>query len=393
MLQVLGATAIFVALLWLLSRTMRRLQRWILGRGESGSLETAKIVRLEWIQALILFPLRLLRWVIVAVLAYVYLGFVLTQFPWTRPIAVRLLDLVINPLRTLLDGLVGYLPNLFFLVILCLVLRYTLRLLRKIFLEIGKGNITFPGFYADWAVPTYKILRVVIIAFAAIIAFPYIPGSGSPAFQGISIFAGILFSLGSTSAIANAVAGIILTYMRGYKVGDVVRIGETFGTVETTTLLITRLRTWKNVEVTIPNATVMGAHVTNYSIMATKGNLILPTTVTIGYDTPWRQVHSLLRQAAARTPQILQNPAPFVLQQSLGDFYVTYELNVFTDRAEQILEIYSELHKNIQDAFNEYGVQIMSPNYMMDRDTPTFVPKEKWYTPPAPAPGEPGADT
>jgi small-conductance mechanosensitive channel len=351
------------------------------------------VIRLEWLQAGILTVLGLVRWALVAFIGYFYVGFVLARFPWTRGLASDLLELVVQPLAVLWEGLVGYLPNLFFLIVLAVVVRYILRGLRVFFQEVGLGRVKLPGFYQDWAVPTYKIVRVLVLAFAAVVAFPYIPGSSSPAFQGISIFAGILFSLGSTSAVSNIVAGVILTYMRGYKVGDIVRIGETTGRVTECTLLVTRLRTPKNVDITIPNSTVLGAHVTNYSAQAEVGNLILPTTVTIGYDAPWRQVHAMLREAAAKTADVLEEPAPFVLQKSLDDFYVTYELNVYTRRADRMNRVYSDLHRNIQDTFNTYGVQIMSPNYEADRDAPTVVPRERWYAAPAPGPGEPGSDT
>ncbi len=392
LLETLAATAVLALLLWLLAWGRRWVRAWVAGQEGKADTGAKKVIRLEWLQAGLLSFIGLVRWAIAAVLAYVYVGFVLTRFPWTRGIAASLLELVLEPLRVFWEGFVDYLPSLFFLLVLAVIVRYILRALRLFFVEVGRGKVTLPGFYQDWADPTYKIVRVLIIAFAAVIAFPYIPGSSSPAFQGISIFAGILFSLGSTSAVANVVAGVILTYMRGFKVGDIVRIGETGGRVTATTLLVTRLQTPKNVEVTIPNATVLSGHVTNFSAQAAVGNLILPTSVTIGYDAPWRQVHAMLRQAAARTPDILQEPAPFVLQKSLDDFYVSYELNVYVRRADRMLRVYSDLHKNIQDAFNEYGVQIMSPNYEADREAVTVVPKEKWYAPPAPQPGEPGAD-
>jgi small-conductance mechanosensitive channel len=390
--ETLAATAVFLFLLWALAGVKRRMQAWLSGPAQAVESGVKKVIHIEWLQAGFLTLVGLVRWALVAIVAYLYVGFVLTRFPWTRGFAVQLLGLVVEPLKVLWDGFVAYLPNLFFLAVLAILVRYILRGLRAFFVEVGRGRIVLPGFYQDWADPTYKMVRVLVIAFAVVVAFPYIPGSSSPAFQGISIFAGILFSLGSTSAVANIVAGVILTYMRGFKVGDIVRIGDTAGRVMDTTLLVTRVRTPKNLDITIPNSTVLSGHVTNYSAQAAEGRLILPTTVTIGYDTPWRQVHAMLRQAAARTPDVLQEPAPFVLQKSLDDFYVTYELNVYTRRADGMLRVYSDLHKNIQDAFNEHGVQIMSPNYEADRGTVTVVPKDKWYAPPAPRPGEPGAD-
>jgi small-conductance mechanosensitive channel len=208
----------------------------------------------------------------------------------------------------------------------------------------------------------------------------------------VSIFIGVLLSLGSSSAVANVVAGVILTYMRAFKTGDYVRISDTVGTVVGSNLLVTRILTPKNVEITVPNSSILATHVTNYSMRAREKQLILNTTVTIGYDAPWRQVHALLTMAAEKTRAVLKDPAPFVLQNSLDDFYVTYELNAYTDDAVNMVYTYADLHKNIQDLFNEYGVQIMSPNYLADRPHPTVVPKERWYAAPAKQPGEAGAD-
>jgi len=183
--------------------------------------------------------------------------------------------------------------------------------------------------------------------------------------------------------IANIVAGTMLTYMRAFKEGDRIQIGEYMGDVLRTRLQVTHLRTIKNEEIIVPNAVVISGHILNYSSQAHDVGLILHTTVTIGYDAPWRQVHALLLMAAEKTKGLMREPAPFILQRSLDDFYVSYELNVYTDTPRLMLDLYSELHQNIQDAFNEYSVQIMSPNYMVDRAKPTYVPKERWYAAPA----------
>jgi small-conductance mechanosensitive channel len=262
--------------------------------------------------------------------------------------------------------------------------------MRLFFHEIEKEALTFKGFYPEWAQPSYRIGRLLVIAFAAVMAFPYIPGSESSAFKGISIFLGVLFSLGSTSFIANILAGYTLTYRRVFKIGDRVKIADFIGDVVETKLQVTHLHTVKNEEIIVPNSMIVSGHVINYSSLAREKGLILHTTVTIGYDAPWRQVHAMLLMAAEKTPGLLREPAPFVLQKSLGDFYVNYELNVHTDNPLEMTKLYSELHQNIQDVFNEYGVQIMSPAYESDPDRPKFVPKEKWYSPPAKPPVDPG---
>jgi len=230
--------------------------------------------------------------------------------------------------------------------------------------------------------PTYKIVRFFILAFALTVAFPYIPGSKSEAFKGVSIFLGVLFSLGSTSTISNVMAGLSITYMRAFKVGDRVRIGDTVGDVIDQSLLVTHVRTIKNEDVTVPNSMVLGAHIVNYSARAKEEGLILHTAVTIGYDAPWRTVHELLVESARKTPCILVTPAPFVLQTALNDFYVTYELNAHTDEPRQMVNTYSALHRHIQDTFNEAGVEIMSPHYAQLRDgnrtaiPDAYLPKE-----------------
>jgi small-conductance mechanosensitive channel len=386
----LVATIVLVVVLRLLALIGRWLDTMLGARIHGISVRQTEIIRAEWLRKSFHSLQQFVRGILVIIVVYSYLQFVLSRFVWTRPLAGQLLDLTLGPLRTIGLSLWNYLPNLFFLLVVWFLTRYVIKLFRFVFGEIDRGRIVLPGFYADWATPTFKIVRVLIVAFALVVAFPYIPGSDSPAFKGVSIFLGVLFSLGSTSAVANVVAGVILTYMRSFKVGEVVRMQDTVGLVVNHGLLVTRLRTPKNVEVTIPNSAILGTYVINYSVEAKIGRLILPTSITIGYDTPWRQVHALLQMAAEKTTDILKEPQPFVLQSALNDFYVTYELNVYSDAPERMPRIYSELHQNIQDAFNEYGVQIMSPNYVMDRAKPTVVPPEQWYEPPAKKPGAPG---
>ena len=289
-------------------------------------------------------------------------------FPWTRGYAQVLVAYVLSPLRLIADAAIAYLPNLFFIVVIVIVASYLMKFVKMIFNELGRGTISFPNFYPEWAEPTYKIIRFLIMALTLIIIFPYLPGSKSPAFQGISIFLGVLFSLGSTSAIANIVAGVILTYMRAFKIGDRVKIADTMGDVIEKTLLITRVRTIKNVEITIANSMVLGSHIINFSSSASEEGLILHTTVTIGYDAPWRTVHKLLIDAALSTEGILKQPDPFIFQTALDDFYVHYELNAYTDQPSRMAKIYSDLHTNIQDKFNAAGVEIMSPHYSSVRD-------------------------
>ena len=276
-------------------------------------------------------------------------------------------------------GLVDALPNLFFLVILALVTRYLLKFLRLFFDALARGAVALQGFDVDWALPTYRVLRLLVLAFALVVAYPYIPGSGSAAFQGVSLFLGVIVSLGSTSIIANILAGYAITYRRAFRLGDRIRVGDAVGDVTEMRLQVTHLRSLKNEEIVLPNSLIMNSQVLNYSTLAKTNGLILHTAVGIGYETPWRQVEALLLMAAARTEGLKREPAPFVLQQALGDFSVSYELNAYCGDAAQMMPLYTALHRNILDVFNEHGVAIMTPAYVADPPQPKLVPKAQGF--------------
>jgi small-conductance mechanosensitive channel len=274
-------------------------------------------------------------------------------------------------------------PDLAFLFVLTIVVRYVLKLAQAYFDGIEHGTIRLREFEPEWAQPTFRIVRVLIVAFALVVAYPYLPGSQSEAFKGISLFLGLVFSLGSSSALANIIAGYSLTYRRAFRIGDRIRIGSDVGDVTAIRLQVTHLRSVKNEEIIIPNSNILNSNVVNYSRLARECGLILHTKVGIGYETPWRQVEAMLLAAAARTPGLLREPPPFVLHSELADFAVTYELNVYCDNPQAQLSLYTELHRNILDEFNEYGVQIMTPSYEADPAEPKIVPKSKWFEAPA----------
>ena len=232
---------------------------------------------------------------------------------------------------------------------------------------------------------------MAVVAFALVVAYPYIPGSRSAAFQGISIFLGVMFSIGSSSFISNIIAGYSMTYRRAFRLGDRIQVGDIYGDVTEIRLQVTHLRSIKNEEMVVPNSMLLNSSVVNYSALARTRGLILHTTVGIGYETPWRQVEAMLLLAAERTPGLSSQASPFVLQKSLGDFCVTYEINVYCENPTEMGALYTSLHRNILDVFNEYGVQIMTPAYEGDPDRPKVVPKEQWFAAPAPppAPGPP----
>jgi len=374
------ATAVFALALRLGGSLLRRITAG-LGTWGAAHLKAVRIQKVEFVSAqrlteLLLGAIRVARAAMMLVLAYFYLVAVLSFFPWTQHLAGSILGYVLEPLGRAWRGFTDYLPSVFFIAVIAVLTRYALKLVHVVFRAVATGALTFRGFHAEWGEPTYKIVRFLVLAFAVVVAFPYLPGSRSDAFKGVSLFLGVLFSLGSSSAIANIVAGIVLTYTRAFQAGDRVQIGATTGDVVEKTLLVTRVRTIKNEDVTIPNAIVLGSHMTNYSAVAHSKGLVLHTTVTIGYDAPWREVHELLLAAARGTANVLTEPPPFVLQRSLDDFFVTYELNAYTDRPEVMARTYSDLHQNIQDRFNEAGVEIMSPHFAAHRDgNRTAVPE------------------
>lgn len=332
------------------------------------TIKSYQIISPARINQVVTFSISVAKVILVLILSYFYIPLVLSFFPWTDQWAPKIINYILDPIKHIFWVVTNYAPNLFFIAVILAFTHYVLKFVRLIFNEIEVGNLKFSGFHKEWAQPTFKLLKFVAYAISFVMIFPYLPGSSSPAFQGLSVFLGVLVSFGSGSAIANMVSGIVMTYMRPFRLGDRVRIAETVGDVIEKNFLVTRIKTIKNVEVTIPNAMVLGSHIINYSSSALDDGLILNTTVTIGYDVPWVRVHELLKQAASRTEHIDREKESYVLQTSLDDFYVSYELNAFTKQANKMAKIYSDLHQNIQDAFNAGGVEIMSPHYSSLRD-------------------------
>jgi small-conductance mechanosensitive channel len=378
--------ALAIAGVLLLNFWSGRLITRVLERRAGAVQPSVSIVKAERIHDAIRQVRHFLTGALLLIILFEFASFALGRFPGTRYLANHLISLVVDPLRVIGQGALEQLPNVVFLAVLTVVFRVALRVFRAVFEAVERGTLPLPGFEADWALPTYKIVRFAWIAFGVVVAYPYLPGSRSEAFKGVSIFVGVLFSLGSSSAIANVIAGYLLIYRRAFRIGDRVKIGETVGDVTDSRLQVTRLRSLKNEEVVIPNSTILNSEVTNYTALARTQGLILHTTVGIGYETPWRQVEAMLLLAAERTPGILRTPAPFVLQRALADYSVNYEINVFTDRADLLLELYHELHRSVLDVFNEYGVQIMTPSYMADPAQPKIVRSADWHLAPAAPP-------
>jgi small-conductance mechanosensitive channel len=387
LIESLIATLIFggaVVLVWWVTRWLRRLLgQWIEHRLHATHMESLEIVRADRIAETSRQALHLLAGLILLGLAFQYLSFTLSLFPSTRALGNNVSALLVGPLQTMGTELVDQVPNVAFLAVLFVLVRVVLRAVRAVFDAIGRGALRLPDFEPEWSTPTYKVVRLVIIAFGLVVAYPYLPGSHSEAFKGISLFIGVLISFGSSSAISNLIAGYVLIYRRAFRVGDLVKIGSVIGEVTDYRILATRLKSFKNEEVSVPNSQILSSEVTNYSALARKGGLILHTEVGIGYETPWRQVEAMLLAAAAKTTGILQMPAPFVLQRALANYSVTYELNVYCADALKMLDIYHDLHRQILDVFNQYGVQIMTPAYMADPAAPKIVKSKEWYAAPA----------
>jgi small-conductance mechanosensitive channel len=381
-----AVVAFLIALMlviWLWRWMLAALERRYRERIHSVGIQSFQIVRAERIWSTVRTAMITARTFLILILAFICAHVVLGLFPWTQGTARRLVDYVLGPLATLGNGLIAQIPSLLFLLILFLIARYTLKLIHLFFSAVGRGEVKLESFDPDWAEPTYKIVRVLVIVFALVVAYPYIPGSSSDAFKGISLFIGVVFSLGSSSIIANMLAGYTMTYRRAFRVGDRVKIGDVIGDVSEIRLQVTHVRTVKNEEVIVPNSKILGDEVVNYSTLARTTGLILHTRVGIGYETPWRQVEAMLLEAVRRTNGLKQDPPPFVRELALGDFCVTYELNAYCGDAQAMNALYAEVHRHILDVFNEYGVQIMTPAYEGDPPEPKVVPKDQWYAAPA----------
>ncbi len=375
-LQRIGLVLLVIAFLWLII--------WLIGRGNTFLLRYLKKNESKWYKKLAykdytflsaaslmqinMFLLKILRWLLYVILFYLSLPVIFSIFPASRGWSQKLFQLLWSPFKNVLIAAWNYLPNLFTILVIFFVMKYFIRFVKFIFSEIENEKLKISGFYSDWARPTFGIVKLLLYAFMIILIFPYLPGSDSAVFKGVSIFIGVLFSLGSSTAISNMIAGLMITYMRPFKIGDRINIAEVTGDVVEKTILVTRVRTPKNEIITIPNSSVLSGNTINYTSEANEKGLIIHTTITIGYDVPWKDIHQALIDASLKTELILQEPKPFVLQTSLDDFYVSYQVNAYTKEASKQAQLYSNLHLNIQNVCNERGIEILSPHYRAERD-------------------------
>lgn len=333
-----------------------------------------QIIRVVWT------AIKFTKWFIILVCIYLALPLLFNLFPATEGYAPILIDYFIRPIRKIGLTIIENIPNFITIFVILVISKYTLKLLKYFAVEIDSGSLKINGFYREWAKPTFQILKVLLLAFTLIVIFPYLPGSDSPIFQGVSVFIGVLFTFGSTGAISNIVAGLVLTYMRSFSVGDSIKIGDVMGDVTEKSLLVTRIRTNKNEIISIPNSQVMNSHTINFSIDDLGDGLIVHAKLEIGYEVPWQKVHELAIKAALDTPLIEKNPSPFVFQSSLDSYYVSYQINAYTKHPNKQAYIYSELYKRILDIFHEANIELISPTFNGWRDASELqMPPKKTF--------------
>ena len=345
---------------------------------KSITIQSYEILNTEKQVKLLLVASRLVKFIVVILQLLISLPIIFSIFPSTKGLALQLLDYFLVPVKKIFFGVIGYIPNLISIFVIWYAIQWLVRLAHYVAQEIEKGNLKFDKFYPEWAMPTFNIVRILLYTFMIAMTYNYLPGSDSGVFQGISVFVGIIISLGSSTLIANLMAGLVITFMRPFRIGDRIKLNDTVGDIIEKTPLVTRVKTPKNEIVTVPNSFVMSSLTTNYSSSAQEYGLIIHTDVTFGYEVPWQQVHQLMIQSALATPHIEAEPRPFVLQTKLDDWYVVYQINAYTRHPEKMSAIYSDLHQNILDIFHEAGIEVMSPHFMGVRQSEQpFIPEKQ----------------
>lgn len=384
---VILATVLLLISFWVLHRLRKfaqvSLTRVAVPRVRSVGISGFTFLTRERLITLTRSLLKILMWAVQLVFIYLWLAYCLKRFPYTRPWGEALGYYLLITFKSLLLGVVGALPGLLVVVIILFVARLLVRTVRAFFNAVEAGKVAVTGIYPDTAPATRSILVILLWLFALIVAYPYIPGSDTAVFKAVGVFLGVVISLSSSGLLVQAMSGLVLVYSRALKPGEYVHISDVEGVVDSVGMFSTKVHTIKNEEITIPNSFLLATTTRNYSRLTANSGSLAYTSVTIGYGVPWRQVHAMLLLAAERTHGLRKEPPPFVVQLRLSDFYVEYQINAALDRAEQRLPVLSELHLNIQDVFNEYGVQILSPHYMEDPPRPVVVPKDQWYAAPA----------
>ena len=376
-LVIVGQYLLFRLTNWLFRKLKARILRLKDTKIKPVSIQGYELLDTQKQANLLVFLASVGRYILMALQLLFTVPLIFIIFPQTEGLAYRLLGYIWNPIRSIFVSIVDYIPKLFTIIVIWYAVKYLVRLVLYLAREVEAGRLKFNGFYPDWAMPTFHIIRFLLYAFMIAMIYPYLPGASSGVFQGISVFVGLIVSLGSSTVIGNIIAGLVITYMRPFKMGDRIKLNDTIGNIIEKTPLVTRIRTPKNEVVTVPNSFIMSSHTVNYSTSAREYGLIIHTEVSIGYDIPWRRVNPLLIEAALNTPGVVDDPRPFVLETSLSDWYPVYQINAYIKDANRMSQIYSDLYQNIQDKFNEAGIEIMSPHYMAVRDgNETTTPKD-----------------
>ncbi len=376
-LVIVGQYLLFRLTNWLFRKVKARILRLKDTKIKPVSIQGYELLDTQKQANLLVFLASVGRYILMALQLLFTVPLIFIIFPQTEGLAYRLLGYIWNPIRGIFVSIVDYIPKLFTIIVIWYAVKYLVRLVLYLAREVEVGRLKINGFYPDWAMPTFHIIRFLLYAFMIAMIYPYLPGASSGVFQGISVFVGLIVSLGSSTVIGNIIAGLVITYMRPFKMGDRIKLNDTTGDIIEKTPLVTRIRTPKNEVVTVPNSFIMSSHTVNYSTSAREYGLIIHSEVSIGYDIPWRQVNQILIDAALNTPGVVDDPRPFVLETSLSDWYPVYQINAYIKEAAKMAQIYSDLHQNIQDKFNEAGIEIMSPHYMAVRDgNETTIPKD-----------------
>ena len=385
-LQSLGWVALIIAvmalliwgIIWLFRLWKFSITRKLLRTIKSVSIKNYPLLDTHRLGIAIIFVFNLVRLLLILLVLLVGITFMFSFFPETKTFTFTVFGFIGDPLTDILKSIVSYLPKLFKIVVIVICFHYLLKLVRYFANEIASGRLKINGFYADWAAPTHTILRVLLYSFMLVMIWPLLPSSDSEIFQGVSVFIGVVVSLGSTSVVGNVMAGLVMTYMRPFRIGDYIRYDDTEGEVIEESMLVTRIRTRKNEIVTIPNSNMMSSQTSNFTLSAQRYGVIVHTKITIGYDEPWQKIEALLLEAADKTDGIKKHPKPFVRITTLDDFYVEYEINGCTERAKTMPAVYSALHQNILDTMHGAGVEIMSPHIEAQRnDLPIQIPQQK----------------
>jgi small-conductance mechanosensitive channel len=365
-LAIVAGLAFFIWLIWQIFKKLSvKIAETAGTRIKPFTIKKQKLLSAKQITNVMLFFLRLLKYVITVFLLILIVPIVFSLFPATRSLASTIFGYILTPLKQIGIGFAKYIPNLFTIVIIILITRYALKGLKFFSTRIATGKLVIPGFFSDWAQPSYKILQFLLLAFTVAIIYPYLPGSDSKIFQGVSVFVGIIFSLGSSSAIGNMVAGLVITYMRSFKIGDRVKINEITGFVVEKNLMVVRVKTHKNEYVSFPNLMILNSGIVNYNTSSDEDEegLILNTEITFGYSTPWQAIHKILIEAALATEYVQKRPHPFVLQTAMDNFYAHYQINCYTKHVDKVPAIYAQLYENIQNGFTAEGIDMTAAHY------------------------------